>query len=302
MDQLERSMTRPLAECNPQNLSIGLNNFSSQRRVLVARNWLSRAPYLEDQLLVSETLRYLLEKDEEKARVFDVLPDVNAGEMGDEDTHGRLPLEGIKAIEGNIQKRAEAVLEMSLIGCIQPDEIGYGSDVKNESLCDKLKWVEDTIRLQQLDLEKKRHQIFIMRQDLIKGYENYFEIFYKSMGVMIELLTDATSNKEFQRFRVFETYMASLAESLTMKLSVLDATIRVNTYDHDTVRALQVIRSSLETQHSEIKQRKEEIETKIEAYNSQGSDFTEIAKAYTQVIAKIKDTKDHIARINSTYA
>lgn len=103
--------------------------------------------------------------------------------------------------------------------------------------------------------------------------------------------------------------------------SVLDATMRVNTYDHDTVRALQVIRyvyrcfdnqklasfthihnrSSLETQHSEIKQRKEEIETKMEAYNSQGSDFTEIAKAYTQVIAKIKDTKDHIARINSTY-
>jgi hypothetical protein len=38
------------------------------------------------------------------------------------------------------------------------------------------------------------------------------------MGVMIELLTEATSNKEFQRFRVFETYMASLAESLTMKL------------------------------------------------------------------------------------
>jgi len=62
------------------------------------------------------------------------------------------------------------------------DEIGYGSDVKNESLCDKLKWVEDTIRLQQLDLEKKRHQIFIMRQDLIKGYENYFEVLFATLS------------------------------------------------------------------------------------------------------------------------
>jgi len=41
--------------------------------------------------------------------------------------HGRLPLEGIKAIEGNIQKRAEAVLEMSLIGCIQPGNFGVAT-------------------------------------------------------------------------------------------------------------------------------------------------------------------------------
>lgn len=61
-------------------------------------------------------------------------------------------------------------------------------------------------------------------------------------------------------------------------------------------------RSSLETQHTEINQKIEEIQTKIEAYNSQGSDFREIAKAYAQAIAKIKDTKEHIARISSTYA
>jgi hypothetical protein len=42
--------------------------------------------------LVSETLRYLLEKEEEKAREFDVLPDVNAGEMGDEGTVSFCPL------------------------------------------------------------------------------------------------------------------------------------------------------------------------------------------------------------------
>jgi hypothetical protein len=45
----------------------------------------------------------------------------------------------------------------------------------------------------------------------------------------------------------------------------------------------------------------EEVETKMKAYNSQGPDFKEIANAYAQVISKIKDTKEHIARINSPY-
>lgn len=112
MDQLERSMTRPLAECNPAEFVNRLEQFlfseksaSSSKLVgelRIARSYTfllltgirlqSRAPYLEDQLLVSETLRYLLEKDEEKARVFDVLPDVNAGEMGDEDTVSFYPV------------------------------------------------------------------------------------------------------------------------------------------------------------------------------------------------------------------
>lgn len=35
---------------------------------------------------------------------------------------------------------------------------------------------------------------------------------------MAELLKEATLSKEFQRFRVFEKYMAALAESLTLKL------------------------------------------------------------------------------------
>jgi hypothetical protein len=57
----------------------------------------------------------------------------------------------------------------------------------------------------------------------------------------------------------------------------------------------------LETQHSEIKAKMDEMEARMEAYHSQGPDFKEIAIAYAQVISKIKDTKEHIARINNPY-
>jgi hypothetical protein len=70
-------------------------------------------------------------------------------------------------------------------------------------------------------------------------------------------------------------------------------------YGHSS--SFQYCRSSLDTQHSEIKAKIVEIEAKMEAYNSRGPDFKEIAIAYAQVIAKIKDTKEHIARINNPY-
>lgn len=57
----------------------------------------------------------------------------------------------------------------------------------------------------------------------------------------------------------------------------------------------------METQHNEIKAKIDEVEARMEAYHAQGPDFKEVAIAYAQVISKIKDTKEHIARINSPY-
>lgn len=83
------------------------------------------------------------------------------------------------------------------------------------------------------------------------------------MRKMMELLRDTTFHDQ-QHYRIYEKYMRSLTESLTLKLeyvplclklnlsifskhllrilSVLNCTMRLNTYDADTVQALEVIR------------------------------------------------------------
>ncbi|GAB5592982.1 hypothetical protein Unana1_07882 [Umbelopsis nana] len=294
-------MARPSDDGNPTEFLQQLEDFLFSE-CSENHSELSRAPCFENELLASEAMRYKMRYEKVIIQDFDVLTDSNVVEPEDEDTNGWRSSEAIQAIEHSIQKQAEAIVDMCVVGCIQRDDMAWVTIDQNATLSEKLKWAENVIQLQKLDLERKRHERSMMRQQLIIHYADYFETFYKAIRVMAELLKEATLSKEFQRFRVFEKYMAALAESLTLKLSVLDATVRVNTYDQDTVRALKVIRSSLETQHTEINQKIEEIQTKIEAYNSQGSDFREIAKAYAQAIARIKDTKEHIARISSTYA
>ncbi|KAH8551129.1 HAUS augmin-like complex subunit 4-domain-containing protein [Umbelopsis sp. PMI_123] len=261
----------------------------------------SRASYYEDQVLVTEALQYLLGKGDDKRNTLYPVTNVDLADIRDDGFHKRLPSEVMGEIDYQIQKKAETIVEMILVGNFRQDDEDWDMDIINESLFDKLDRVEETLRLQQKGLAKLKHQIPRMRQDLMNDYADSFEAIYKTMNVMIELLTDVILNKELHRFSVFEKYMESLTKSLTLKLNVLDATIHLNTYDQDTVRALHVIRSSLETQYNEMRTKIEEVETKMEAYNSQGPDFKEIANAYAKVISKIKDTKEHIARINSPY-
>lgn len=47
---------------------------------------------------------------------------------------------------------------------------------QNATLSEKLKWAENVIQLQKLDLERKRHERSMMRQQLIIHYADYFEV------------------------------------------------------------------------------------------------------------------------------
>ncbi|KAI9288422.1 HAUS augmin-like complex subunit 4-domain-containing protein [Umbelopsis sp. AD052] len=281
-------MSDTSAGCNPTEFLNQLEDFLfSEERATNVHS--SRTAYFEDQILTSESLRYLLEKDYEN----------NNGLDENENTEFKFSAVTLREIDHRIQKKGEKILQLGQVGIAQREDLDM--DIENESLSSKLDWIENTIRAQKKEMYKAKHYMTSMRQELANDYIDGFEEIYKTMNVMVELISDVVLSKELHRFDVFEEYMEKLTTSLTLKLSVLDATIHLKTYDKDTVRALQVIRSSLETQHSEIKAKIVDIEAKMEAYHSQGPDFKEIAIAYAQVISKIKDTKEHIARINNPY-
>ncbi|CAM0139356.1 unnamed protein product [Umbelopsis sp. WA50703] len=209
---------------------------------------------------------------------------------------GRLSSLAVKQIEERVSKRFQAILEICAIDGFQR---GIGKYLETASDEEKLKWVEENVEVQRKDLLQARHQIPRLRQNSLREYFDYFATLDMAIRIMMEILQDTTLHDQ-KHYRTYENYMSSLSESLILKLDVLNCTMRVNTYDPDTVQALQVIRASLETQYEELRKRLEETDAKLDAYKSQGPDFEEIAKSYAQAIDKIRDTKDHIARISST--
>jgi hypothetical protein len=116
-------------------------------------------------------------------------------------------------------------------------------DVENESLSSRLDRIENSIRAQKEELDKAKHYMPSMRQELANDYIDGFEVqsfqlqafcdsfetlnkivfpplqeIYKTMNVMIELITNVILDKELHRFGVFENYMETLTTSLTLKL------------------------------------------------------------------------------------
>ncbi|KAG2180302.1 hypothetical protein INT43_004091 [Umbelopsis isabellina] len=234
---------------------------------------------------------------------------------------GRLSSNVVKDIEHRIDERFQAVFGISTIDDFQREGAEMDKHPETVSNEEKMKWVEVYVARQRQDIQQAKHEILLLRQNTVREYSDYMATMDMAMRNMIEVLRDTTSHDQ-HHYRIYENYMRSLTESLTLKLeyvllylklnpsifskhlvriiSVLNSTMRVNTYDPETVQALEVIRSSLETQHEELKTRLEETDAKLDGYKNQGPDFEEIARSYAEVIDKIRDTKDHIARISST--
>ncbi|KAJ2955594.1 hypothetical protein NQZ79_g8434 [Umbelopsis isabellina] len=212
---------------------------------------------------------------------------------------GRLSSRAVKDIEHRIDKRFQAVFEISAIDGFHREGTEMDKHLETASNEEKMKWLEEYVEAQRQDLQQAKHQILLFRQNTLREYSDYMATLDSTMRLMIEIFRDTTLHDQ-KHYRTYEKYMRSLTESLTLKLDVLNCTMRVNTYDPDTVQALEVIRSSLETQYEELKKRLEETDAKLDAYKDQGSDFEEIARSYAEAIDNIRDTKDHIARISST--
>lgn len=96
-----------------------------------------------------------------------------------------------------------------------------------------------------------------------------------------------------------ESYFGGLIASLSLKLQLTNATMYKTLYSPKILRALEALHNIMTEKESSLQKERATLEERLAIYRDAGSEFQELASAYSAILNETEQVRQDIARVSS---
>jgi hypothetical protein len=120
-------------------------------------------------------------------------------------------------------------------------------------------------------------------------YISYYNLLGKTLFLLAHLVADDKLKRQVQQDQLNVKWMQTRAQTMILKLSVLQHQIAADTYTPEAVQALTEIRSQLQSRIASTQSQHDLAAKQLSQYESLGQGFTQLVRQYVNIMENIKD-------------
>ncbi|KAJ1864771.1 hypothetical protein LPJ73_000195 [Coemansia sp. RSA 2703] len=132
---------------------------------------------------------------------------------------------------------------------------------------------------------------------LLVAHAGYIEELINEYRLVAQITQHAAAHPVYEAAHGLESYFGGLIISLSLKLEIVAADMHNTLYTPEVARATEELWAIMQTHEQKLRKEQSALDERLAIYRSAGSEFEEIASAYSAILAEADQVRLDIERI-----
>ncbi|KAJ2785500.1 hypothetical protein GGI15_001894 [Coemansia interrupta] len=133
---------------------------------------------------------------------------------------------------------------------------------------------------------------------LLVAHAGYIEELINEYRLVTQISQHAAAHPVYEAAHGLESYFGGLIISLSLKLEIVAADMHSTLYMPEVARAIEELWEIMQTHDQKLRKEQSALDERLAIYRSAGSEFEEIAAAYSAILAEADQVRLDIERIS----
>ncbi|KAJ1721692.1 hypothetical protein LPJ53_003819 [Coemansia erecta] len=133
---------------------------------------------------------------------------------------------------------------------------------------------------------------------LLVAHAGYIEELIDEYRLVTQISRHAAAHPVYEAAHGLESYFGGLIISLSLKLEIVAADMHTTLYTPEVARAIEELWEIMQTHEQRLRKEQSALDERLAIYRSAGSEFEDIAAAYSAILAEADQVRLDIERIS----